>query len=123
MEINTEKYADMWIEDDILYITYTFEDYTEQMVDAGIKQRYELTKDKSYPMYADIRKVKSFTRDARQRMAQKDAGAGTKAVAIMTNSRVQEVIYNFFNTIYKAPAPAKMFSNKEKAIEWLQQFK
>jgi hypothetical protein len=123
MENMQEKYIETWIEDGILYITLNFENYTEQMVEAGIKQRLELTKDKSYPILADIRNIKNFSREARQRLAQKDAAFGTKAVALLSNSKVQEVLYNFFNTIYKAPAPTKTFTNKEKAIEWLKQFK
>ena len=123
MENSSNNIAEMSIEDGILYIVYSCDHYTEEMVDAGIKQRYELTKETPYPMFADIRKVKTSTREARQRMSQKDAAFGTKAVAILINSKVQEVLYNFFNVIYKAPAPAKMFTNKEKAIEWLQQYK
>ncbi len=118
-----EKTFDAFFEDDIIHVTFISEHYTEEMIDEAIKQRLEMTKDRIYPMFADISRVKSFTREARQRLAQKDAGLGTKAVAILTNSKAQEVLYNFFNTIYKAPAPAKMFTNKEKALEWLQQFK
>jgi len=118
-----ENYIDAFIEDGIVYVTFTYEHYTEQMIDSAIKQRLTITIDKEYPMFADIRKIKGGTREARQRLAQKDAAIGTKAVAIYANSKVQEVMYNFFNAIYKAPSPAKMFTNKEKAIKWLQQFK
>ncbi len=118
-----KKIFDAYIEDDIIYVTFLCEHYTEEMINSAIKQRIAITKDKSYPMFADIRKIKSFTREARQRLAQKDSGYGTKAAAILIDSKIQEVLYNFFNTIYKAPSPAKMFTNREKAIEWLQQFK
>lgn len=123
MEENLENSFDIWIEDGIVFIISNCENYAEKMVETSIKQRLALTKDKSYPMLGDVRKVKNFTREARQRLAQKDAAFGTTAVAILINSKVQEVLYNFFNAVYKAPAPAKMFTNKEKAIEWLQQFK
>ena len=118
-----EKYYDIWIEDGIVHIIYLYEQFTEEMVDSLIKQRLELTKDKSYPMFSDIRKTKSFTREARQRFAQKDAGYGTMVVAILINSKIQEIIYNFFSTVYKAPSPAKMFTDKEKSLKWLKQFK
>ncbi len=118
-----ENYLEAFIENGIIYVTFTHEYYTEEMVDTAIKHRLYITQDKSYPMFADMTKVKGGARAARQRLAQKDAGEGTKAVAILNNSKVQEVFYNFFNAVYKAPAPAKMFTNKEKAIEWLQQFK
>ncbi|MEI6123373.1 MAG: STAS/SEC14 domain-containing protein [Bacteroidota bacterium] len=123
MDKTKDEFFDIWIEDGIVFIATNFEEYTAEMVEEGIKKRLELTKDKSFPMLGDIRKIKNFTREARQRLAQKDAGYGTKAAAILINSRLQEAMYNFFNAIYKAPAPAKMFTDKEKAIEWLQQFK
>ena len=112
----------MWIEGDIAYVIYLAEHITYDIVEEGIKRRLEMTKDKSYLMFSDIRKIKSMTREGRQRMAQKDAGYGTIAAAILSNSKVQEVIFNFFNAIYKSPAPAKMFTDEKKAIAWLQQF-
>jgi hypothetical protein len=123
MEKSIEKLADIWIEDNIVYITLFCEHLTEQMVEAGIKQRLALTKDKSYPMFSDIRKIKSITREGRQRLTQKDAAYGTKAVAFLINSKVQEVLFTFFNILHKPPAPSKIFTNKAKALEWLQQYK
>ena len=113
----------VWIEDEIVYVKCLAEHYTCKMIDEGIKERREITKDKSYVMFADIRNVKSITREARQRLSQEDAGTGTIAVAFLSNSKVHEVIYNFFNVIYKAPAPTKGFTDEKKAIEWLQKYK
>ena len=110
----------MWIEDEIVYVRFLKEHYTEEMVDEGIKGRLNITKGKEYLMFSDISKIKSSTREARQRMSGKDGGIGIIAVAIFSKSKVQEVIYNFFNVIYKASAPAKMFTDKNKAIEWLK---
>ena len=123
MEETRKNYSEIWLEDGIVYTVLNYEMFTEEMVESGIKQRLAITKDKAYPIYADVRKIKNFTREARQRLAQKDAAFGTAAVAILINSKVQEVLYNFFNVIYKAPAPAKMFTDEAKAIEWLQQYK
>ncbi|NTW31410.1 MAG: STAS/SEC14 domain-containing protein [Bacteroidetes bacterium] len=122
MENSIKKYMDVWIEDGIVNVTFLCEHYTEEMIDASIKYRLELTKDKTYLMFSDIRKLKSSTCGARKRMAQKDAGKGVIAVAILTNSRIQEIIYNFFIAIYKAPAPAKMFTDKKKALKWLREY-
>ncbi len=114
-----ENYLEVKIENGIVHIIYTHEHYTEQMIDAAIKQTKEVTKGESYVMFVDIRKVKSSTRGARKRLAQKDAKDGTIAAAILINSDIQRVIYNFFNTVFTAPAPTKLFTDKEKAMEWL----
>lgn len=68
----------------------------------------EITQNKPYPMFSDI------TREARERMARKDAGKGVIAIAILINSSVQRMIYIFFNSIYKAPAPAQLLLIKKK---------
>ena len=113
----------IYINDGIVYVDFLAEYVIFEIIEEGIKARLEITKDKSYPMLSDIRKVKSLSREARQRISQKDSGSGTSAAAILTSSKIHEVICNFFYAIYKAPAPSKMFTNREKAIEWLQQFK
>ena len=111
------------LDDGIVYVIFhkAYIDYN--FVNDLILRRLEITKDIAYPMFSDFRAAKSGPREARQRMAEKDAGIGVKAVAILINSNVQRVIYNFFNNIYRAPAPARLFTSKEKALKWLQQYK
>jgi hypothetical protein len=123
MNVIENDFYKMWIEDGILYCLYLAEHWDAAMVDAGIKDRLALADGKVFPMFSDIRKLKSITREGRQSMAKKDAGKGISVVAILQNSKVQRVIYNFFNAIYKAPAPAKMFNNKEDALKWLEKYK
>jgi hypothetical protein len=114
-------FVKMWVEDNILFCDYLAEHYDYEMVDAAIKGRLKFFGDKKYPMFSDARKLKSMSYDARKRMAQQDAGEAISVVAIYTNSRVQRVIYNFFNEFYKAPAPARLFNGRDDALEWLKQ--
>lgn len=111
------------LEDNIIYVVFLKEFYEFEAVDVAIKKKLEIIGDGTYPMFSDFRKVKSGTREARQRFSDKDAGTGVKAVAIFINSKIQKIIYNFFNSIYKAPAPTRIFTDKEKALKWLEQFK
>jgi len=123
MTENSEDRFSFKIEDGIVHAVFYKEFVDYDYVDAGVKARLELTGEKSYPMFSDFRKVKSSTREARERMAAKDAGIGVSAVAILVNSKIQRVIYNFFNSIYKSPAPARLFTDREKALKWLEQYK
>jgi len=107
----------------IVQITVYCEFADFDIVNEGILSRNELCEGKTYPLFSDIRTLKSSTREARERMAAKDAGIGVSAVAILINSKAQRIIYNFFNSIYKAPAPTRLFTNKEKALKWLEQYK
>jgi len=112
MEKFENKDWKMWIEDDIVYVKFLTGHYTDKMVDEGIKGRLSITKGKEYLMFSDISKLKSSTREARQRMSGRDGGKGIIAVAILSKSKVQEVIYNFFNLVYKARTSKNVYRPK-----------
>ena len=123
MEKYENEYVKIWIEQDVFHIVYLTEHYTEQMIDHAIKIKFQVNStEKWHPVFSDIRKAKSFTREARKRFADKDSMDLTSAVAVLINSRIQEVMFNFFKTIFKVPMPTKMFTDEKKAIAWLQQF-
>lgn len=111
------------LEGGIVYVIFKKEFLDFDFVNDIINKRLEITQNEIYPMFSDFRVVKSGSREARQRMAGKDAGIGVNAVAIYVNSQVHKVIYNFFNSIYKAPAPARLFTDKNKALKWLENYK
>ena len=106
----------------ILMCDYFIENADEAFVDFGIKKRLEITGDKPCVMISDISSIKSTTREARQRMAQADGAKNVIAVGVVIKSKVQAVIYRFFNAIYKQPTTTKVFTNKEDAIKWIKQY-
>ena len=112
----------LFYEDGILFCEFLSEIADFELIDSGVKKRLEITGTKKTVMVSDIRRFRSSTREARQRMSAKDAAEGIVAVGIIMNSKVQQVMYNFFNAIYKQPAPAKVFTTKEDAVEWIKQF-
>ena len=120
MKTYSNKYISVYLQDDIMRVDYETETITVEMIDEMVVNRLKMFSDKDYLMLSDIRKTKHFTREARARLSQEDGGKYVKAVGILVNSKIQEVIYNFFATINKAPAPARLFTNEKKAIEWLK---
>lgn len=123
MQKFTTDCLNVYIQDGIMFVEFLKEHVDFEDVDLGIKKRIEMAEGKSFAMLSDITRGKSITREARQRMGEKDAGAGVKAVAIIVGSKIHEVLFNFFHSVYKSPAPAKLFTNKEKALKWLEQYK
>jgi hypothetical protein len=111
------------LKDGIIHVEWLKETYDYDSIDYIIKKRIEMVKGESYPIFTDLRKLKSGSRQARERLAGPDAGIGVTAVAVLVSTRVQRTLYNFFNAIYKAPVQAKIFTSKEKALEWLEKFK
>jgi hypothetical protein len=109
--------------DKILHFIIKEESVDYKLINDATNTRLNhLLKDKSYPLFADCRKIKSITREARERLGEKDGGIGVNAVAMLINSKIQKTIFNFFHSIYKAPVPTRLFTNKEKALEWLRKF-
>ena len=70
-----------------------------------------------YPILVDMKNILGLDNDARKYFSANDFYL---AVAMLIESPVSRVIANFFIGISKPPAPIKMFTSKEKAIEWLK---
>jgi len=117
-EYTTDKFSINLI-DDVIFIKFFIHEFDFDTIDEGVTKRLEITGKNSYPIFADIRTLKIITRDARERLAAPDAGQGVTAVAMLVNSQVQVVLFNFFNAIYKSPTPSKLFRNQKKALQWL----
>jgi hypothetical protein len=77
-----------------------------------------LTGGKRAPVLADIRKLKSMTRDGR-----KHYGTATEmvsAIALLASSPATQVIANFFLGLNRPNVPTQMFTDEEKALAWLR---
>lgn len=120
-EYKDENFRFYWV-DGILMCDWYIVHGTYEFVDKGIKKRLEISGDKPCCMISDVRSIKTSTREARQRLAGKDGANGIIAVGIVVNSQIQTAIANFFGAIYNPSTPYKLFTDKEKAKEWIKKF-
>lgn len=123
MKKHSDDFFDIEIKNNIIEIIWKKDYYDFEEVDFGMKKRAEIADNNKYPILSDFRKVKSGSRKAKERLAASDGGEGVIAVAILVSSLIHKVMFNFFNSIYKAPAPTMLFTDKDKALEWLEQYK
>lgn len=113
----------MEIIDDILYATYlpdkviTIDDAKEL-----IKKRIEYTQSVSYASLVTYEGVKGVDKEARTYFVNEGA-EGIIAAALLVNSIYTELFGNFFLRITKPKIPTRLFTDKEEALKWLQQFK
>ena len=70
------------------------------------------------PVMADIREVRSTSREARQYFATEGF---TSAVAFLVASPLSRLMANFFMGLAKSKAPAKAFTDPRDALAWLKQ--
>lgn len=116
-------FFEMRIENDIVIIQYS-----ESIVDLSVMKRMrdcylEISDGSSYPILADGRKVKYWTKEARNFQLEMEDPKIMKAAAILAKHKVQEVFFNFFLNFSTPKIPVKLFSDKEKAIKWLREKK
>jgi hypothetical protein len=81
-----------------------------------------LTKGKAYAKLIDIRYNVTIEPKAKQFIDSKDVQGKTIARAILINSEVKRVTFNFFAKINSNQIPTKFFITKKVAIEWLNSF-
>jgi hypothetical protein len=77
---------------------------------------------KKWPMLVDMSKVKSITREARERYASPKNEETITACAIVVGSRLNRFIGNFFIGLNRAPVPTRLFDSPADARAWLLQF-
>lgn len=121
--IDTE-YSIMWIEDGI-----GFQEYkpgisiTLKIAKEMVKQRIESFNGIKRPVLVDIRSLKAIDAPSRRYFASREAGELITAGAIYMASPLATFAGNIFLRFDRPITPARLFTEKDKALEWLQQFK
>lgn len=108
----------------ILYVTYSPDAVITLNIAKEItKQRIEYTNAVPCPLLISYEGLKAFDKESRDYSAAAEGIKGVLAGALLTNSVYTEFFGNFFLRITKPEIPAKVFTDKAKALEWLEQFK
>lgn len=89
---------------------------------ASSNERIKFADGESYPCLFDITTVKKITAEARNYLAN-EGNELVLASAILINSPITKMIGNFFIAVNKPKNPTRLFTNKEEALKWLEQFK
>lgn len=120
-ELSTQ-YVDMTIVDGVFRMNYKpLELLSIEIARKIVDERVAFKDGVSYPSLFDIREVKSTSKDARDFMAN-EGNDLVIASALLINSSVTKMIGNFFISVSKPKNPTKIFTDEEKATEWLDQY-
>jgi hypothetical protein len=85
-----------------------------------VAQRIKFSENRSSLCYVDMRGVRSATREARAYLAN-EGSACVIAGAMLIDSVLTRTLGNIFLTINKPKIPVKLFTDKDEAIQWLNQ--
>jgi DNA-binding phage protein len=123
MNANENEYVEMYIEDGILIARYLTKKIDLKTAKHIVSARKEFSQNRLYAGLADASKVTSVTRDAREYLSSAEAIEGLLAGAILSGSSFNAFIANFFVKVTQPRIPTRIFTDEDKAIQWLQQFK
>lgn len=91
----------------------------------SVRERLEFTEYKEITTIVDATNVKEVTKEARDYFGSEEGSHLLKASAIYTNSVLATYLANFLIAVnlHKTLILVKLFNDKQKAIDWLNQFK
>lgn len=122
METFENEFINFYIEEGILHCYYKQHTVLELAAVKKIAEdRLKFTKGQSFPVLVDVTNIKTGSKSAREFLANPDGGLkGILAGAFLSERAVSVVLINLFLKINKPKIPAKYFTKKENALEWLK---
>jgi hypothetical protein len=117
-------YVTTWLENGVIHFVYK----PNLMIDLAIAKstvqtRLGVTKGIPRPILADIKGMKRVNDEARDYLASEEACQLIISLAVMTNTPIQNLFANFYLKFSKPKMPTQLFTDKAKALRWLEFFK
>ncbi|PSR53138.1 hypothetical protein AHMF7605_06140 [Adhaeribacter arboris] len=117
------KYVNMYIQEGIFQCYFKAMDIMDiNVAEATVRDRLQFFENTAYPCLFDITQVKETTKDARDFMANEGNNL-VLASAMVVNSPMLKMMANFYIMVNKPKNPTRLFTDRESALEWLEQFK
>jgi hypothetical protein len=110
---------------DIFYMTYKNGPITLEIAKEIVSKRHELMNGREIWALIDDFNLRSIDRDARVYLSTPEGIDGIRAGALLVSSHFAKHLANFFLkiTVTKPIIPAKVFTDKTEALDWLHSLK
>lgn len=119
----TTPHVSFEIKDDILYVAYLHNAViTIDIAKEIIRLRLEYTNGVAYPLLITGEGIRAMDKESRDYSA-KHGVEGVLAAALLGSSVYAEFFGNMFLRITQTTIPSKLFTDKQQALLWLEQFK
>lgn len=113
-----------WFSDGILFAEYKPVVIDAEVVSQAIAARVKFCNGKNYPALVDGRKARYWTRESRiLSFKHPDAVTKISAFALLVDNQVGMVLVNWVTRFLDTKVPLKAFTDQQKALQWLEQFK
>jgi hypothetical protein len=121
------EFTSFWKEEDDDIILWNYEPRLEMDLTIAkklVKYRLEYTQNKNVYTLIDFTHVKSVTKEARDYMSDPEGGLrGVLGGAFLSNNVVAILFINLYLKVSNPIVPAKFFTRKEEALNWLKKIK
>ncbi len=120
---NKNDFIEFWLENEILFSRFKegVEIDAEKMKEV-VRMREEISRGEMQYWLYDLANVKNINKDARD-YADKYGQNYLEAVAVMVNSHITKFVFNSYIKLKTPIMPFFVFTNKDKAIDWLLEVK
>jgi hypothetical protein len=123
----TKKFStpigDVTLKGGIMYVyQYPMEATLEQAKQHIAMLKEELKDYLPLPALINIKDMKTSKKEVRDYMSGDELNSMIIATALITGSGLSKILGNLFLSFSKPQFPTKLFSEEEKAAEWLQQY-
>jgi hypothetical protein len=116
------EYASFWIEEGIVFFVYKPNSVVSlEAAQKIVADRVRFQKQEDFPIYCDIRGMKSADKEARNYLA-KEGSSYARAVAVVVDSPMSKIIGNIYLGLNKPITPSRLFTDQKDAVEYLKQF-
>lgn len=118
------EYMEMALSDGIVFCRYKPGFHIDiDIAHSIVADRVKLCAGKTYPLLVDMREVKSASKDARDYFASDEGMKNLNSGAFLVGNQVSKFLGNIFISLNSPVLPAKLFTEKSKALKWLEKFK
>ncbi|UGU17339.1 hypothetical protein LS482_05570 [Sinomicrobium kalidii] len=113
------EYAKFWVDQNILFYVYKTDIIVNlEAAKKIVADRIAFQKEKSYPVFCDIRGIKDVNKTARDYLAI-EGSTLTKAVSILVDPPISRAILDFYLKMSKPLIPTEVFTERHEAIQFL----
>jgi hypothetical protein len=113
-----------WKENGIIHMVYKPHVVIDiDVIKQAVHDRTTLSDNTPQLFYLDARDVKYWTFEAKKYGFTKEAISLIKAGAVVLNSSITRISWNWATSFFKLSTPTKVFPEKEPALEWLEKFR
>jgi hypothetical protein len=88
-----------------------------------LEKRLDFTENREYPMLITDLGIVSVEREAWTLLSSEEGTKRITAGAMLLNTTYSRILGGFFFKLAPPKIPAKIFGDKAKALEWLEQYK